>query len=410
MIDIDDGNVLAFIHRECGRFIPKEQFIKLPMPSGADPETMWQLLNFVRRATCDYEYRQDGQTHLSWYSLPLPAQETLIRLGDLTRSGGHFDTEFHLFLKRRRFFYQQIQDIVAAAYRDGITIDSETVRELFSKELSPTNNEERVIANTIDILESIEEYLNWPMDNRLYDELISKIESGTEPSTHYNPNTFHGTRFEKATDCCDFSRMEQAASSPRDTSMHPIHTMISTSYAIWKCLPFERWNGLAEIVLRKLYFAHVGNASLAYVPFSYSVLNWQQGSESSVFIPFAYGEAILESPYGIDATPFYLQLIGFYEQGFTMIEKTVKRNRAALQETKTSIQQDVRLGLRHQQLLSQLLDDPSKTMDVASYIDCVGVAPSTAHNDLHKLVNLGYLTLSIKGKKQIFQLVDTPPL
>ena len=122
-----------------------------------------------------------------------------------------------------------------------------------------------------------------------------------------------------------------------------------------------------------------------------------------------FGEAIVESGFGVDSTPYIQQIIRFLNAGLDRVERIVSRIDEADDRCRRLIDQDGRLTLRQKQLLDDLVDDPTRAVDVASYEKRFDVATSTARGDLVRLVSLNLLSTEFQGKKQLFRLRPDAP-
>ena len=421
---IHDDEVVAFVMEHVDMLMPWDRFKTMDMPAGLSPETMWEVMEFVR-LTGSHQQMPLSRTSdedaggKSWYGVPSKMSSLLARLVFRGRTFGELDTrlEQHHDARRRHPFL--VADLSAALTRDGLDVDPETIIMLLAKEKDPVTPEERLLANVLDILESLDAYRTWDFDSQLYDELQARLDEGCEsmpykplrrPPTSYNAYGGQGQddplakySQEQKKWCIDF--ISTHINPCQFDCPAPIIAIVITSDLICEERPFPRWNAFMEIVLRKLSFDRIGMRALASVPFSRALLDWELGLPPANDLPFAFGHAIFRSRYGINATPYLMQLLQFFEQGLDDIERETNRMATRFDNCRSALERDWRLNHRQRKLLMRFVMKPSERIDSAAYENEHDVTLATARADLKKLVRMGYLQLGTCGKKQVFSPV-----
>jgi hypothetical protein len=212
-------------------------------------------------------------------------------------------------------------------------------------------------------------------------------------------------------DAYDFYRLEHIGGIRLAASrgeMHPILAAVYNSDIIWNSPLFNRWRNFMELLLRELVFLDMDCPVLCYVPLHKPILDWEMDGENLLGLPYRFGKAILASNFGLNVTPYYQQLLDFLKQGLTSLTASLEREYQQVEKARELIREDFRLNHRQQQLLIRLIENPQSPVDAPLLQKEFDIVPSTAHMDLDKLVGMGFLSLTIKGKKKVF--TPTPAL
>ncbi|WP_080800678.1 hypothetical protein [Arabiibacter massiliensis] len=427
-IDVRDlirsDDVIAFVIDHVGSLMPWSRFREEPMPAGLAPETMWEIVEFIRLTGSSFQMPasrtpEEPREDSNWYSVSSEMSALLTRLLYRSRAGGTLSARLVQYRDARADHPFLFADLSAAATRDGLDISLEAVHLLASKGKEPSTMDERVVANAASILESLGEYRDRGFDAPLYGELQTRLDEGCStlpyrplrrPRTSYDaygdPNGDDPlAKYDSAQkeSCLEF--IGAHVDPCRQSGPSPILAIVLASDLICEKRPFPRWNAFMEIALRRLSFMRIGLDPLASVPFSRALLDWELGVPPANELPFAFGSAILHSRYGNNITPYIMQLLRFLDRGLDEIEREADALVARLEACRAAVENDCRLNHRQQRLLVRLVMKPTESIDSATYERENGVTLVTARADLKKLAQMGYLYLSECGKKQVFSPV-----
>lgn len=406
---IHDDEFMMFMQEEPGRYVPKEVFFEQVPPCDLDPELAWELVSFMRRMAGTPLVREQvpttGKTleELSFWSMPsniVPAFNDIV-----VRTGEHSNlwSSLEPLYRHGRISQPFVEDLTAAAFRDGLGVEYEDVRSLVFGERGPRNPSEKAIVNAYSLIESIKDTES-PLDGPRIDKLESSLLDGTDtlPNPTYElPKTPAFASFPTN----KVGTAEEIARRLSDTDIwgiHPLFSVIMDSDIVFTQRPFEQCNGLMEVVLRNVLLTRIGIPGLRFVPFSKLRLDWERGLVPPEKAPFRYGWAVVASDYGIDSTPYLLQIIHFLEEGVDKLERTIAQIEESDRTYKNIAMQDFRLSHRQKELVSDMIDNPRLIMEVGSYAERFGVATSTARNDLNRLVTLKFCFTEYQGKKQVY--------
>ena len=306
------------------------------------------------------------------------------------------------------------------AWRDGVEIDPDAVVALAAGTRTPATPAERLAANALAVLRSLDEYCDRAFDESLYGEIQSRLDEGCA-ALSYRPMLRPETSYNAYGSADGNDPLSRYDAEQKSWCLDLISTRVNEVYRgraegivavviacdlICEELPFPRWNGFMEIILRRLFFERIGMRALAFVPFSRALLDWELGLPAAQELPFAFGQAILHSRYGNNTTPYLRQLLQFLERGLDDLERETDAMVAQFDRRREALAADTRLYHRQQSLLMELVMNPSGSIDAATYERRYDVTLVTARADLKKLVQMGFLSLAEVGKKQVFSPVS----
>lgn len=300
------------------------------------------------------------------------------------------------------------QDLYAASVRDGLGLDYEIVRSIVIDSVAPRTDEERVVSNAFDIFRNAERF-------SLLDEPASAIESlqskliegvstkdgGWDPVAQKPIKAVMLAQSKSDEEYVD--ALVENLRNPYKWGPHPLCTAIMNADFIWVHRPFTRFNGFMEVLLRQLTFRFVDAPALSFFPLSHMRLNWELGLVANRNVIAPYGEAVIFSDYGIDSTPYLIQIIRFLEEGVRGLENAVSRKEEERSAQMDKVKHDCRLTYRQKEIARQMIEDPSFSIDVSGYQKRFDISLTTARIDLAGLVAQRYASVDWKGRKQVFR-------
>jgi hypothetical protein len=398
--------VFAFVLSEIDELRPWDRFKELAMPAQLSPEQMWEVLEFIRYVAYGVPFLfQEHTPQRSWYGISPEIQSLLNFLSYQARSDGSLSRKLRLYLTRHGYVPGFLIEVTAIASRENLDIDYDTVRQLRLGIRVPVTEAELLVSNVLRLHDELPAYLDWPFGSKLFGELSARLNKGLN-EVPYTPMRHLGTDY----DAYDFYTLEHIHDirlAVERGELHPILATLYNSEIIWNGLLFSRWTNFMELLLRELIF--LDNCPvLCHVPLHKPILDWEMDGANLMGLPHQFGKAILVSSFGLNVMPYYQQLLNFLKQGLAGLTVSLEREYQQVERAKELIREDFRLNHRQQQLLIRLIEDPRSPVDAPLLQKEFDIVPSTAHMDLDKLVSMGFLSLTVKGKKKIF--TPTPSL
>lgn len=394
--------VTDFVDRRIDQLTSWEEFCQLPMPLNLPPKTLWELLAFIRKS-CGLRVNLPGDSEPSWCYVSQETSSILAGLSYRTRQSGMLSTRLALYESRRLYIPSCLEELATALIRDGFRPDHDAIRGIVTGEREPSTAVEKIIGNTVRLRGELQMYTDWDDEAAVCEEFLERIDDGVE-NLEYRPR-----RRPCPPDLAYAYSRIATPSTLRDwvteswgTGVHPILNVLRRSDCIWEFLPFGRWNGIMELLLRELAFIKMGNPALRFAPVSMLMMEWENDSPALGDLPFRYGHAYLRSEFGIDGSPYYTQMLRFLDLAVTSLENLVEDEVSSCETIRMAIRRDHRLNHRQQQLLEHLIEHPRDSIDVTAYEHLYDVVITTARYDLQRLVDLGFLRYGKLGKKQVF--------
>ena len=404
---ISRNDVLEFVRRGIDDYRPREDFDSMALPNGLSPDVAWNLVEWMRRAQASpIAFSSPCNGERAWYMHSGRLATALENLAWKTRSGGSLERNLLLYLGRRGVWPPMVREIACAASRDGLETDLDSLSSAMQGN-APAEGVARPVENALFVLKESRSWLALLQNGtRTVGELASFVDRGAEELA-YRPVPHTGTPYGDDYTWVDGDHFAKILSTERAKGPHPIIQVLFCSEAIWMKPAFERWNNLLEFILRHMMFEAAGMPVLGYIPYSEPVRAWETARNGRDATAFPFGEAILESKFGLDVTPFFLQLVSFLEHGVEEMEQKTAAERKTFETCIAAVRADERINHRQKLLVEKLLESPSSEVNAYDYHTRAGIAASTAYADLHGLVVAGYLSSSVRDRIQTFWLEPT---
>lgn len=415
---IHDEHLMAFIQEKAWNYESKNDFLASAPPCGLDADTTWELVSFVRRMSGWPPVRSQmpraGKAltpDLAFQTTPPPVEATINELAARCDEHSQLWEALEPLVRHRRIVGPLAEDLVAATEREGSPLSYETVRALVLGTREPQDGAERIVANSAALLREPCASNAMPTADALRD-LHQAIVCGTDalgntdrtaaavpPSSM--PEAFIRRRI-------GFEELAREIDRESQWGVHPLPGIIMNADILWNSRTVGPANAFLEVVLRRRALTRIGLPVLACVPLSALRLSWERGSAPELLEPFRYGEAFLVSEFGLDCTPYLIQMLAMMEHYVDKLEGEVRTITSADAARREAVSRDARLSHRQKDLLSTLIADPGARVDVGAYRERFDCAVSTARDDLNRLVDLRYCSTAYQGKKQVFWLNETP--
>lgn len=413
---IHDEHLMAFVQEKAWNYESKDDFLASPPPCGLDAGTAWELVSFVRRMSGWPPVRSQmpraGKAltpDLAFQTTPPSVEATINELAARCDERSRLWEALEPLVRHRRIVAPLAGDLAAAAERDGLMVSYETVRALALGTREPQGDDERIIANTAELLRELCESNAIPTADALRD-LHRAIICGTDPSESAErmagatPPSSMPEAFARRQ--VSFEELARELDQERQWGAHPLPGIIMNAGILWNSKTVGPANAFLEVVVRRRSLKRIGLPVLACVPLSSLRLSWERGSAPELLEPFRYGEAFLVSEFGLDSTPYLIQMLAMMEHYVDKLEGEVRSITSADAARREAANRDARLSHRQKELLGILIADPTARTDVGTYAQHFDCAVSTARDDLNRLVDLRYCSTAYQGKRQAFWLND----
>lgn len=223
------------------------KFRLLPMPAGYETEEVWGVIEALRRLK-SHRFPYRPYTHAeqpaeTWCSLTN-------HIGALLREivvTAHENASEQIRGGQYRFLDILSTDLSAALERDGISLPSEVIHSLATRQRQAASHDEHVAAEAIALLLEIDRYARYPISPWMIEDVLS----------HFGAETSQLHRAEDAVCQLAFAYNTEPPERIIDTLLQTMNArclepelyllnLLATSTIIWDLLPFCAYNGLLD--------------------------------------------------------------------------------------------------------------------------------------------------------------------
>lgn len=402
-----DEAFMSFVQEEPYRYRTANEYQCLDLPPGIDGELARELVSFARRMRGMplLSAEEPSGPHPYWVVSPAmygTVCDLAVRSGvtsNLNTALGRLGTRAEL----RRFI---VRDLDAALRRDGAKVELEVLDTLVAKRREPRDACELLVANAAAVMGDADVDSFARNDGPAWlESLYKRLLKGAENLQDHPRERVPAAEIIGIPNTAPQSldRLWARILRAGHLEVHPLMDVVFVCDVMFDERPFERFNGLVEVVLRHVLLRALNLPALRFVPYSALRLDWEMGiNPQDHEVP--YGKAALVEPYGVDSTLALRESIGCFSRGLSELESAVRAIEEHDAERRTVILADWRLNQRQKKLLCELVTNPGQSVDALSYERLFDIAQSTAHTDLAALVRMGLLTSDFQGRKQVFRL------
>lgn len=395
----------VFLQEEPYRYRTPKEFAALDLPDGLDPELAAELVAFARRMRgmplLSTAAREDDAGAF-WVVSPNMYGE-LFHLAVQVSAASELWGTLQPLIRRPEILRFLMRDIAAALQRDGVEVTPERLEVLVYADAAPRDARERLVTNALALVE--EDGLLDGDSPAVLERLWGRLTQGAadvadHPRQRISVAEILGT---DSPALPTLASLWERVSLTGQREIHPLMDVLFVSDMLFDAGPFERFNGLMEVVLRHALARRLAMPVLRRVPYSALRLDWELCINPQNY-QAAFGKAAFKGTYGVDSTLVLRVALGNLSRGLDQLEGALAQLRAHDDARRMSVETDWRLNPRQKELLCNLIAHPERAVDARAYERDFEVAMSTAHTDLAALARLGLLVSETQGRKQVFWL------
>lgn len=407
---LEDASFQHLLWRSARECIPWSEFLRMPLPEGRSAMRTWELLKAVSRTTGIPLPIPDLEDHEYWYTMTHQLARSLGTISDLCRTGSPLhqaisEAEGHQFLLRSR-----IDETIAAAKIDGVDISDQTA-SMLRYDRAPRTANERIVSNTLAVLERLPEFVDRPFSTELLMELRDLVLEGVDLSEV--KFTSHGGGIMVFTDTDELRgalaerQLRRICAYANDESGdmydHPIVRALIVREALRLYRPISSAPASVGRLAFQLYALKHDLPVLGLLPISRVTLAWEQGLVGPPVV-FPDRDPFFELPrYNErDLTPLLTisaQLLLLALQDLQDYIDSIKNRDEVL---RAMLHRDPALNHRQRSILGRALRLPEAEFRIRYHQRKHGIAYATARADLLELTKKGYLKSDLRGKAFVF--------
>ena len=298
-------------------------------------------------------------------------------------------------------------EIVAAAWRDGIHVRVEDVRSLLLRERPPSSPEEHVLLNSHELLGDLDRYGHREITQGLIEETYERLVDRVGP--------FEAFPYERPLVAVDtpYSDPEvalrmitrMARGEHMDPFVHPLFASASISQLFWDFRPLPRCNALVALQIRRLFFRKLGYPVLVYLPMDTLWRAWEDGTLRPPQVSHRFLEVDPDCGEGIDLTPHYSTFLELLVNELHRFEEVVAEQRADDDRVFVILRDDTSINDRQRAVLDEAIRRPEREFTIDGHRRFYGLAYATARKDLLGLQEAGFLEYAKRGQAFVFHAV-----
>lgn len=378
--------------------MPLESLVGLPLPAGLTREQTADLITALERFAATYSPIPDSEGRLHWF----------VHTGRIRRSlstlDQHCTTHSRLYERvtsrsGARFVVQSnVEETVATAQLDDVSISYETAKELLLMQRQPRTVEERLIVNHYRLSEELKGLVERPWSPELLIELYGRLTHGIPPRLS------HGDRIDERSrqaahirDLCTY-----AESLRDDTSTHPALSASIIRAVTTHLDLFPAWNGMMSRILFRFAALKLGYPVLGYLPVSHSELMLRRVLPDG--LPVLHAEPpLLGMWHEMNSTPWLDTQLTLMVHALRQLSARMNRAARIDEAVQRELHADETLNHRQRSIIGRALRVPDATFRIGYHRTTHGIGYATAHRDFAELVQKGYLEEETEGRMKVFR-------
>lgn len=415
------NDLLDFVQEAVDESFSRADFDRLRMPEGTSSQTMWDFVEFVRRAGCGRVVcgKDRGCDHMgSWYALTNSLSSRIARIEHRVRPQGSLTVHFRRYIEASGYYAPLLDEVAFVLGMDGVRVEMTDLRRIARGIAgggfvsSALHGEERLMAFVLEVLAGMDGYASELSDAPVGCDCVASLYERLDAAAcEVSPRDAARHPEAPCYSICDLfgsAFLSDILTTRSSLDVSPVMFVLFCSDNCWHKAVFPRWNATMELLVRSLLLTVYGMPIFRYVPLAKPYYRWETAAETPHGgVP--YGQCMSSSRFGVDMTPLFSQMLAFVEVGLDGMAHYVKDCADRVSELRGMIATSQMLNHRQKALLAELLDNPAQPTTATAYEVRFGIAASTAYADLHKLESLGLIQASLDGKSAVFRAVAGLP-
>lgn len=407
----EGGPVRHLLRRSSRSYLTWEQFLASRLPAEMSPVQAWQLLKAVDHAAGIDLPIPDLDGNEYWYLRTQDIADSVGRIQCLCRTDSSLYRQLTTTQNRRVLVHSRIDETLAAAQLDGLEISEEQGHELLQSDRFPRDNTERLVRNTLEALDRLDDLVTEPFSYELLMHLRSLLLEGlsvdtwpvTEARMGLMPSEYSDEAVRDGAErqiryICDYANHLTG-----DQHDHPVMRalLLPDMFRFYRPLPCMN-SQVGRLVFR-LYALKAGLPVLGMLPLSRAKLAWEDDVLESPLVtlrPAEYFEA--HRHFGTDLTGYMTLAVELALTALQDLDWQIHELERQDEELRSLLQQDPSINHRQRSVLGRALRNPTTEFRIAQHKTTHSVVYATARADLLDLVERGYLEMVTRGRAFVF--------
>lgn len=269
------------------RYLSWNELQSYPMPPGYSPEEVWGVVSILNRRAgmvVPYDAYLPGAVGKQVWIARTDRFEDL--RSDLAERTGKHSLLWHEIKENCNGYYRRglvMGEALSVLYRDGIDIEPDRARGLWSGRTAPSGSAEKIFLALLDMFAEIDTYgrrrFGPGLIETIYEDLCDR--SGLDyGQSSFAPRPRLDRGFFKETWSVDrvfFSVCALAEAGMRGGKLDPFVATLNLTALFWDWLPFPQLNAAVGFLMQAIFCQRAGIPAFAYIPISSISGSWEAG-------------------------------------------------------------------------------------------------------------------------------------
>lgn len=388
-----------------------EEFLDAPLPAGMSASATWALLNELSRDVGVAVPIPDLDGNEYWYRRTFHLSDAGTAVECASRRESRLYRTMTAAAGRHYTVRSRIEETIAAARLDGLEITEADANAVLRLDRSPQTGAERLVANTFSAMDQLEGLVESPFSVELFDHLRDLLLDGVRPSELRMSKPGMGLvsfDYEDERVAAGAQRqLEYIIAYANDETGDEYDRPLFRALLLADVFRFYRPMGTVSSQIgrfaARLYELKHDLPVVGLLPISATKLDWEKGliaPPDVTFMPASLWAAQQHSPG--DLTIYQTLSAELALLSLRRIERYVTGWERRDEEMREILKKEPLLNQRQRSILARALRVPDAEFNIRYHRRNHNVAYTTARRDLLELAEMGYLTMTQRGKAFIF--------
>lgn len=407
-----DDSGMALIKTVTERYVSWQEFQSLARPKTMGMRATWEITKLMGRASGIEVPIPDIEGRDYWYKLTHEIAEAIATIQCRCREDSSLYQSLHTTQNRSVLVKSRVDETIAAALLDGLDISEEDAEVLLHLDRMPQNANERLIRNTLNVLDDLDALVSVPFSKELFWHLRYLLLEGVDVKRIRVRQARMGLmtseyQDEQAAAAAD-KQLEYIAAylnhSTGEAHDHPVvrALLIPDVFRFYRPLPDS--NSEVGRLAFRLYALKAGLPVLGILPLSRAKLDWEDNNLPEAEVPLTPAKYVAAREHdGTDITAWTTLVLQLTLVALGNLVREIHELERRDQELRSLLQRDPLINHRQRSILGRALRDPESEFRIAYHKTTHNVVYATARADLLELADKGYLEMGKNGRAMVFK-------
>lgn len=395
------------------RFIPWEEFLRMPQPRGLSPVDTWELLSEIGRLGAVSTTVPDLNGNVHWYRRTHELDDYVREISCACQPGSRLHQMMTAGFGQQFLTASRIAETIGAAQLDGLAISEDDADVLLRMDRTPRNSSERLLINTFSAFSVLPTLVDEPFSAALLMRFHDMLLEGVDPEALRRETPKIGLLFgmdslgsaEQGPLARDYA--EEAASYLNRETVDPSDITVLQGQVIIDGFRHARPFGIVSCQVGRLaagLFALKNHLPvLDLLPVTRARVDWEMGRIVPPMVSIDTDAMMaLRKRNPQDATPYQTLLAQLILITLENVTSRVDEWETRDELMRRFLREDSLINHRQRSILARVLRTPDAEFRIRYHQTNHNVHYATARRDLLELRDKGYLSMERRGKAFVF--------